>query len=196
MKTSFIETIRAYNGEVFNISYHQKRYESVLNAFGVKYMQDLSKYLKPPKDGLYRCRLSYSTDEKENIEVEYYKYKKREIESLKIIYDDKIEYSYKYSDRTELEKLFEHREGCDDILIVKNSLVTDTSVANIALFRDGMWFTPRTPLLKGTTRQRLLETAKIVESDIYVEDLKSFTKAALLNAMIDFDIITNISFKE
>ena len=89
---------------------------------------------------------------------------------------------------------FDKRESCDDILIVKNGYITDTSIANIALYDGNSWITPKVPLLKGTTRQRYLDNAKILESDIKVQDLKKFSKIALLNAMIDFDIITNISY--
>jgi len=192
VKSSFLETIKAIDGEVFHISYHQKRYESVLNSLGMCKYKNLNEYLNPPKDGLYRCRLVYTS---KSIDITYHKYLRREVESLKLVYDDEIEYSLKSTCRDSIDTLFKKKDGCDDILIVKNSLVTDTSIANIAFYKDHMWLTPKTPLLKGTTRQRLLDNGDIVEADIRVEDLKSYSKIALLNAMIDFDIITEISFK-
>jgi len=75
-------------------------------------------------------------------------------------------------------------------LIVKNSLITDTSIANIAFFDSIRWVTPALPLLKGTTREKLLREGKIFEENIHVDDLERFSKVALMNAMIDFDIIT------
>jgi 4-amino-4-deoxychorismate lyase len=75
-------------------------------------------------------------------------------------------------------------------LIIKNELVTDTSIANIAFFDGEKWLTPKKPLLKGTTRARLLENGEIFEADIDVHTLKNYTQVALLNAMIDFDIIS------
>lgn len=124
------------------------------------------------------------------MDVAYHEYKKREINSLKLVYDDEIEYSLKSTCRDKLDALFAQRGECDDVLIVKNSLITDTTIANIAFFDSNRWITPRIPLLKGTTRERLLREGKIFEADIAVDDLKKFSKIALMNAMIDFDIIT------
>lgn len=187
----FIETIKAVDGEVFHISYHQDRYESVLKKFGIKEVKNLNLYLKPPKNGLYRCRLTYDLSKTPHeIEVSYHEYNKRDISSLKLVYDDYIEYSMKYANRDELDRLFALRAECDDILIVKNSFITDTTIANIAFYDSNRWITPALPLLNGTTRQRLLDEGKIIEKDIHVEELKNFSKVALMNAMIDFDIIT------
>ena len=87
------------------------------------------------------------------------------------------------------------REEGDDILIIKDLLVTDTSIANIAFETSGgEWITPKNPLLKGTTRARLLDEGKLKEADIRVHELRSFTKVALLNAMIDFDVLDRCEF--
>lgn len=188
MSNTFFETIKAIEGKVLNLSYHQARYESVLNYFGISKSQNLKDFIQLPKNGLYKCRLTY--DVYNNIEVTYQVYKKREISSLKIVYDDSIEYSMKYANRDKLDKLFALRGECDDILIVKNSLITDTSIANIAFFDGSRWITPALPLLRGTTRERLLREGKIFEEEIVVNDLEKFSQVALMNAMIDFDIIT------
>jgi 4-amino-4-deoxychorismate lyase len=74
--------------------------------------------------------------------------------------------------------------------------VTDTSIANVAFYKDGLWFTPKKPLLEGTTRARLLNAGKIIEKDIGVKELKNYSKVALMNAMIDFDIITKYNLKD
>lgn len=188
MSNTFFETIKAVDGEVLNLSFHQARYESVLSHFGMDKPQNLKDFLEPPKKGLYRCRLVYKPSEME-IEVTYYEYKKREISSLKILHDDTIEYSMKHTNRDALDRLFALRGDCSDILIVKNSLITDTSIANIAFFDSKRWITPIAPLLRGTTRERLLLEGKIFEEEIHIEDLDRFYEVALMNAMIDFDII-------
>ncbi len=194
MKTSFLETIKSIDGEVQNIEYHQKRYESVLKSFGITLVRNLKILVKAPKDGTYRCRVVYSPSTL-HVDITYHRYNKRDISSLKLVYDDMIDYSFKSTCRDELNKLFDLKDDCDDILIVKNSLLSDTSIANIAIFKNNMWLTPKIPLLKGTTRQRLLDEGKIVEADIHVDELKGISKIALFNAMIDFDIIQNINFK-
>lgn len=80
--------------------------------------------------------------------------------------------------------LFEQRNGCDDILIVKNNLITDTSIANIAFLLDGQWFTPKSPLLKGTTRARLIDEGKIKIAHLRLSDVNNTSKIALMNAMM------------
>lgn len=191
MNKTFLETIRAVDGEIFHISFHQERYESVLKKFGAQDVKNLEQFIKPPKIGLYRCRLTYDLSKSPHkIEVTYHEYKKRDISSLKLVYDDKIEYALKSTCRDRLNALYDQRGECDDVLIIKNSLVTDTTIANIAFYDSDRWVTPALPLLKGTTRERLLRDKKIFEADIAVEDLKKFSKIALMNAMVDFDIIT------
>ncbi|MBU1927704.1 aminotransferase class IV family protein [bacterium] len=187
MKHKFFETIKVLDGQIFHLEYHQKRYESVLESLGIVEYKNLLEHLNPPKKGLFRCKIIYDEN---SFDVSYYEYTKRDIKSLKLVYDDSIQYTCKSTDRESLDALFKLRESCDDVLIVKNSLLTDTSIANVAFYRDGSWYTPKRALLKGTTRARLLQEKKIVEEDIYVKDLKNYTGIALLNAMIEFDIIT------
>jgi len=193
MRNEFLETIRVEDGIYFHLSYHQNRYEKVLKTLNAKNIQKLETYLDAPKKGLYRCRLRYNSQK--IVAVEYLEYKKREISSLKLVYDDEIDYSFKYSQRKNIDKLFALRENCDDIVIVKNGFITDTSISNIAFF-DGKWKTPASPLLKGTTRARYLNEGKLIETDIKVIDINNFTKVALLNAMIDFDIIRQHNIKD
>ncbi len=74
--------------------------------------------------------------------------------------------------------------NADDVLIVKNGLLTDTSYANIAFFDGVQWLTPATPLLAGTRRQQLLEQGVITEATLHPSDLKQFKFAKLMNAML------------
>lgn len=192
MNREFFETIKILDGEIYNILYHQKRYEDVLSSLGVKEIQNLEDFIKPPEWGLYRCRLVY---DEANIKVTFDEYKKRDISTLKLVFENDIEYMYKSTDREALEALFNKKEDADDILIIKDLFVTDTSIANIAFYtQDGVWITPKKPLLKGTTRARLLDDGKIIEADIKVHELRSFSKVALLNAMIDFSTLERCEF--
>lgn len=179
----YLETIRAIDGRVFHLSYHQRRLQ---RSLGLCDTHKLHEILTPPKRGIYRCRVIYDED---SIETEYLKYIKRQVATLKLVVCDDIEYSKKYATRDSLNELFALRGQCDDILIIKAGLVTDTSIANIALYDGTTWFTPKRPLLFGTTRERYIESGLLKEKDIFVDDLQRFTKVALLNAMVDFDII-------
>jgi 4-amino-4-deoxychorismate lyase len=186
---SYLETIKAKDGEIFHLSYHQKRLKNTLENSEIV-LEDI---IKPPKFGLYRCRVVYNA---QSYKVSYHPYTKRSIQKLKLVYDDSIEYNKKYFNREQIDKLFIKKEYCDDILIVKNGYVTDTSIANIAFRFEDKWFTPKQVLLAGTTRARLLKEKKIFEKDIRVDDLGNFSQIALMNAMIDFDIIQQENFRE
>ena len=188
----FLETIKAQDGKIFHLEYHQKRYEGVLSSLGITDFKKLQLFLNPPKQGLFRCRVLYSSH---SLEVTYHSYMKRSIKKLKLIYDNQLEYSQKHADRSQLDAHFAQKKEADDILIVQNNLVTDTSIANIALYDGKKWLTPKKPLLYGTTRARLLENEEIFEADIPVNELTKYTKVALLNAMIDFDIISEDKIK-
>ncbi len=194
VKIDFLETIKALDGCVYNINYHQKRYESVLSSYGIKECIELKDIIHPPQNALQRCRVIYNLEG--DIECSYHPYEKRKVERLKLLHADTLEYAHKYANRESLELLFSQREHCDDILIVKNGLLCDTSIANIALFDGKKWVTPKIPLLEGTTRQRLLESGFLTVKDIAVEDLKMYSQMALTNAMIDFDIIADKKIEE
>lgn len=189
MKNKFLETIKIIDGEIYNLSYHQSRFESVLDFFHIQEKPLLKSFIKAPKKGVYRCRLIYCPTSLDSFETTYVPYTKRDIRSLKIVVGDTLDYSFKYLDRSELDQLFLKKEECDDILIVKNELITDTSIANVACYLNGEWLTPKSPLLYGTTRARLIEAKKLKEADIRVEELLHAKKIALMNAMIDFDIL-------
>ncbi len=186
-KNIFFETIKCEDYEVFNLNFHEDRVAKTIAK-----NLNLQDYIYPPSNELLRCKVVY--DESSILSVDFFPYKKREINTFKIIEVDELEYSKKYFDRTELEQLFDKRESCDEIIIIINGLVTDTSIANIAIFDGDNWITPKKPLLVGTTRTRLLKNAELIEKDITLEMLLNSKKLALMNAMIDFDIIENYSF--
>jgi 4-amino-4-deoxychorismate lyase len=133
----------------------------------------------------------------ENVEFSVYHLPK--IQSLKLVVNDEIDYHHKFADRSEIQKLFEKRGLADDILIIKNGLITDSSYTNILFFDGEYWLTPKQPLLMGVQRAVLIHAKKIIPTEIRPADLVHFTKARLINAMIRFEdeldlsIRTNIS---
>ena len=111
----FFESIKAEDGIVFNLDYHQKRVNLAFQHYypNVRPLAlDLLIEQQPIPDGLVKCRISYNSNDQK---IEFVPYKIRTIESLKLIKGDSIEYSHKFMDRTQLDKLFDHREECDDI---------------------------------------------------------------------------------
>ncbi len=185
----YFETIKCEDLEVFNLSYHKKR---IQNTVGLNI--SLEEYIYPPSDKLLKCKVIY--DDTGVIEISYDSYLAKKINSFKLVYDDNINYNKKSINRLELEKLLEYKDDEDEIIIVKNGLLTDTSIANIAIYYENEWITPRLPLLEGTCRSRLIDEAKIKEKDITVDMLKSSEKIATLNAMVDFNEIIDFTIKD
>lgn len=167
-----------------HLLYHQHRLEHSLKTLGCDHTgYSLRDLIMPPDDGLYRCRFLYDA---EGYTAQFHPYTPQTITSLKLVHADHLEYSHKYADREALNTLFQQRSGCDDILIVQNGTITDTTIANIAFYINHEWLTPDTPLLKGTTRARLLEKSDIKTASISISDALHAPKIALMNAMIGF----------
>lgn len=182
----FIETIRIENGSPQNIKFHQKRFRDTVKSFDLLIDDNLDAYIdtsEADKKKIYKYRIVYG---KNSLYKEILEYQKRYINSLKVVESD-LKYGYKFEDRSEINKLYSQKEDCDDILIVKNGKITDSSYCNIALFNSESWFTPRSPLLKGTMRELFLSEGLMLERDIYISDLKEYTKIALFNAMIPWE---------
>ena len=177
------ETIRIEDGKIFHIDYHNRRCNQTRKElFGAGDEIDLLSFISPPATGLYRCKVIYDRQVRS---VELFPYTPRKIASLKLVRSD-IDYPYKFTDRSAIDEAFAKKGEADDIIIVKEGLLTDTSIANIALFYKGQWLTPANPLLPGTTRARLLERKILHTAHIEAADIAKFSRIALLNAMIGF----------
>jgi 4-amino-4-deoxychorismate lyase len=190
-----LETIKLQDGVLMNISMHNERLNhSRAILFGTKNTISLENLINNPdlnKSGIFKCRVIYS----QNIEsIEFSPYLIKQIKTLKLVYDNNIIYNHKYLDRSCFENHLQQISE-DDMLIVKNGLITDASFANIVFFDGINWFTPSLPLLEGTKRKDLLANKLIMEEDIKPNDLKQFKKARLINAMLDLESSPDIEIK-
>ncbi len=188
-----LETIRYENGRCQNLHYHRQRMNYARKVlFGLENEIALEKVLLQAKkkqliagnDGLFKCRVVYDSQIRE---IRFLSYVLPQIRSLQLVEDDDINYIFKYEDRNTLDRLFALRGAADDILIVKNGLVTDTSFCNVLFYNGKRWLTPEQPLLRGTHRAALLENERVETAVIGVDDLHYFTKVRLINAMIRFE---------
>lgn len=182
-----IETIRIEDGKLQNISFHNERYNrSRKELFGLNPEPGLDTIINIPPSiskGRYKCRILYST---EIMSITFSEYTIKKLNTLQMVEDNSIEYAFKFHDRKHIEKLKEDIKA-DDILIIKNGFITDTSYANI-VFRDGnKWITPATPLLCGTMRSKLLHEKKVHLEEIRKSDIILFKSARIINAMIDLE---------
>jgi 4-amino-4-deoxychorismate lyase len=110
------------------------------------------------------------------------------INSLALAEHNTIDYTYKYHNRDDINKLQALHSERDDILIIKNTFVTDTSFTNV-VFRDhaGKLYTPKSTLLAGTKRNQLLKAGIIHEKEIKMSDIGSYVGLYMINAMIDIE---------
>lgn len=194
-----IESIKLLDGEFSNLSYHEQRMNRSLKTLcGLEEFFDLSLFLDRcdrPLKGLYKCRITYDDQVQD---VEFLPYEPKPVTSLKVVESDSIDYEFKYKDRSAIDKLFKRRADCDDIIIVKNELVTDSSYSNIVFRKGKTWITPWSALLKGTMRQSLIEQNILREEDIRIEDIREFDSCRIINAMLGFEApeidVNNIVF--
>ena len=187
-----LETIKIEDGRIYNLSYHQARFDKSRKAlWGYTSKVDLSSFIEAPAHGLYRCRILYN----EIIHsIEYIPYIPKEIRRLKII-TSTINYNYKYTNRDALNTLLQKQTDCDEIIIEKNGYLTDTTIANIAFYDGKQWLTPAKPLLEGTMRAKLLDEGVIHKKGIKKEDLKNYSQVALINAMLGLKILNDFTIK-
>lgn len=214
----FIETIRVEDGMVYNLDYHTERLNRTRAAFwkdcapldlrefiSLDSLQSSQQSLQSPQSsqspraltplhsfqfpqplaGIHKCRVLYG---REIEEITCVPYQMRAVSSLRLIAADAVDYTYKSTNRDELNALYARRGVADDVLIVKNGYLTDTSIANVALYDEKMkmWCTPSRPLLRGTRRAELMDKKIIVERDIPQVHLGEYSKIMLFNAMIDW----------
>ncbi len=164
-----------------HLGYHQKRLNNTLETLDIHTPYDLVTLITPPDNALYRCRFIYDAT---TFTIGYHPYTLKVPSTLRLLIDNTIDYSLKSTNRSSLDALYEQRNGCDDVLIIKHGLVTDTTIANVAFFINNQWHTPKTPLLQGTTRQRLLDEKLLIPSNITPDIALNAPKIMMMNAMI------------
>lgn len=172
----FIETVCIEAGSALRLDYHNRRLNTTRReVWGDVPELRIEQHIKT--DGLVertRLRIEYDTEIRK---VEYIPYHLRPVSSLRLVeMPDDADYHLKYADRAVLNALFEHRDGADDVLAVRDGFITDTSIANVALWDGEQWYTPSRPLLKGTHRQFLLDNGMIAEREIKTDELSRYTK--------------------
>lgn len=181
----FIETICIEGGQIHNLFYHNLRMNTTRReVLGCSDVVDLADFIQPiPYQERTKCRIEYRAEVEK---VEYMPYTLRPVRSLKLITCDTFAYHYKSTDRSRLNLLLGQKGNSDDILIVRNGLLTDTSICNVALWNGSRWTTPATPLLEGTMRSSLIAQGEIYPADIYQKDLPDYSSIRLFNALISF----------
>lgn len=185
--SQFIESIKVEDREIFLLELHQKRVDQTFAHFGKEGSIDLSKIYKNLEndgDGLFKLRIVYDLERK--VRTQLIPYALPEIHSFQLVENNSYDYSFKFEDRKELERM-KMKAKAEEIIIVKNNHITDTSYSNL-LFKKGKdWFTPATYLLNGVQRQNLLKQKKVKETEITLQNIKDFSHFQVINALNDFN---------
>jgi para-aminobenzoate synthetase / 4-amino-4-deoxychorismate lyase len=81
-----------------------------------------------------------------------------------------------------------HPDADDVVLVNARGLVTETTIANLAVRLDGRWWTPPLGdgLLPGVERAALLDDGTLAERSITVQELKRAEEIAVLNSVRGF----------
>ena len=183
----FIESIKVEDQKIFLVELHQQRMNETFSHFGKDCKIDIYSlfiHLEHEEDGLYKFRLEY--DLENNVTQQILPYAVSEHDDFELVINNTIDYSFKSADRTEFQQM-KKDSGADEIIIVKDGQMTDSSYSNLLFLKDKKWFTPKTYLLNGVMRQSLLSSKKIQETEITLDNIETFSHFQLINALNDFD---------
>ncbi len=182
----FFETLKIQNRKIENIPFHQERIDRTFKVFYPDFQPISLKNLEedfPAEEALTKCKLTYNGT---FFDLKCTPYQEVVQAAFKVVDAGDFTYSFKYTQRDffrDIKAQFPNHE----IIFTKNGKVTDTTYSNLVFQSGNGWFTPDTPLLKGTKREFLLENNSITEKRIDVDELKQFKKFKLINSMLDLE---------
>lgn len=186
----FLESIRLENQQLHFMEWHEARFLHTQRANwgSIKY-KNLDNIIKthpdfPKDDQKYKCRLVYSP---KALTITFTAYTPRVIRRLQPVQINKIDYTYKSTDRHAFNLLTNGLATDTEILIFKNGLLTDSSFSNLALYDGHNWYTPEVPLFQGVHRSYLLQKSILQKTEITQVQLKNYQKIRLINAMMDWE---------
>jgi len=179
------ETMLVSEGKIKNLNLHIKRAKKSAKYFKWKFNENewLNLQEKLPYKENLRMRVTYN--QKGIKEIELFKIKKRNFNKFKVV-EINFNYFLKKKNRSNFEKIKQKHPSFDEFILIKNHLVTDSTISNLAFFDGKKWLTPKYPLLFGTKREELINKNFLQEANIKLADLKYFKKMALINAILGF----------
>lgn len=181
---NMLESICIHNGQIPLLPLHQQRMTNTCHEVWNTMAPDLLINIPSniPLQGTHKWRIVYHQNT--IIQQTLTPYTPKAINSLQCVHHPSIDYTYKREDRALINELFNQRQTADDILIIKNGFLTDTSYCNIVLHKQGQLFTPQHCLLQGVQRQYLVDKEQLKILPIHWRELHQFTHFQLINAMI------------
>lgn len=192
-----LETFQIKNGAVQHLFYHQKRVnEALLDLYQLDYafsLKDFFEQQELPSEGIFRGRLLY---EEEIKSFEILPYTEKIIKKFTLVDAEEFEYPYKWADRSFFSFHLQNNPEVDEVIFHKNGLITDCTIANLVFWKGEKAYTPKQPLLNGTTRTRLLTENKIQEIDIFVKQIHEFERISMINVFRELNYENSLSLTE
>ncbi len=184
----FLETI-CFQKEAYGLlDYHQARIDRTFEHFYPNTTPFNLHEILPglSSEGKIKVRLRY---DEHNHDIGIVDYTQKSISRLLVVEAEKLDYSFKYLDRSMLSQHLP-ADNKAEILIIINDIITDTSYSNVIFKQNNHWYTPSSYLLNGVKRQRLLDQGIITERPISRQDIADYSEISLINAMLDPGDIT------
>ena len=181
----FTEVIRVQDGEFCRPEPHAARMAATMEHFfgsgaGACLPAEVPEGMR---EGLVKCRVVYDESVRRG---EFAPYRLRRIASVALVRADGLDYRYKYADRSTLEEL-RRGSGCDEVVLLQEGFLTDSSFSNIVLGDASGLYTPDWPLLAGTRRAELLRTGRVTARPIRAEELEHYAYLWFVNAMVGLE---------
>lgn len=184
------ESIRVNDGQVPLLNFHQQRIDlSYSNIFKKASTFNLKECIEPflKKDGIQKCRFIYD-DKNYNVEViDYQLIEPKRIGWLRI--DPNFNYSFKFFNRSFFNKIKEVYSHCDEIILIQNNEITDSTYCNLVVYLNGQWTLPTSYLLNGVERSRIISKYKFTIEPISIDNFLSAKEYKLINAMRPFELV-------
>lgn len=185
-----LETLQLRNGFWQNLPRHEARLNrSGRETLGWQTDLTLADHLIVPtgyEQGVFRGRVL--ADASGVVDLTLTPYIQQSIRTLALAERPDLTYPHKWADRRAFADLLAQHPTADEVIITHNGYLTDTTIANIALFDGKNWFTPARPLLPGTRRAQLLSAGQLTEAAIQVRDLPDFQCICLINVFRELSL--------
>ncbi len=184
MSPLVLESICVLDGAPQLLDYHQRRVDrSLLSGHLLDLTAALAELSLPPT-GKHKLRLIY--DRQGHVkQLEHELYAMRQLRALRLReLDCPFDYAIKWLDRRALDAYAEGLSSDEDVLLLREGFLVEGRYANLALLREGVWYTPQDCLLEGVQRAFLLDTGLLNRKRITIQQLGDYDSIALINAML------------
>jgi 4-amino-4-deoxychorismate lyase len=184
------ESIRVNDGQVPLLDFHQKRIELSYSAVFKKVSTyNLKECIEPflKKDGIQKCRFIYD-DKNYRVEIiDYQLIEPKRIGWLRI--DPNFNYSFKFFNRSFFNKINEVYSACDEIILIQNNEITDSTYCNIVIYINNEWILPKSYLLNGVERSRIISKYNFTVAPVSIDKFLLAKEYKLINSMRPFELV-------